>query len=398
MKKKVLISYIGMLMGGSTTSLLSLLNELDNSLFEVDLALYDRDYPFEKYIPSYVNVLGRIKKYENKSKFGRFVKMLRYIMSGYWIKHFYYIIKYRCLYDGSYAKEEYKTYRNSEKNTNEYDVAIGFMEGWSDRYISTINAKKTIMWLHLDFKNVQHVNVNLMGTYLEKADTIVCVSEECRKNFISLFPKYENRTIYLPNILSQTYVKQRALEPVSDSDFKEIGQYKGIRIITACRLAIYHKGIDRMIYAASQLKQKGIEFRWYLLGEGSEKATIEKLIKEYDVEDYFILLGGKINPYPYIALADIFCMPSRYEGKPMAITEAMMLGVVPVVTAYASAKEQIENEITGIIVENNDIEIAKALKELCNNSSLITQIKKELYQRDFSNTNEISAIEKMIFE
>ena len=59
-------------------------------------------------------------------------------------------------------------------------------------------------------------------------------------------------------------------------------------------------------------------------------------------------IGLRENPIPYMAKADALLLPSRNEGKPMVVTESFIMGLVPIVTEYSSANEQIENGFDGL--------------------------------------------------
>ena len=67
--------------------------------------------------------------------------------------------------------------------------------------------------------------------------------------------------------------------------------------------------------------------------------------------DRFILLGKKVNPYPYIKKCDIYCQPSRYEGKAVTVGEAQILAKPVVITNYPTAKSQVKDGFDGYITE-----------------------------------------------
>lgn len=385
-KKRVLIAYGGMVVGGSTTALLSMLKEWDYDNYDVDLVIYDRGFPFEKDIPHQVRIInGRKNLSDNQIKKG-----IQYAFSPYWIKKKWYTVKYKDKRAGLYAIGQFKVERLSRKLKEKYDIAIGYLEGWSDEFVAyNVQAIQKLMWIHLDFANVQYINKSLTAKYLSKADKIVCVSTECLKNFNALFPDLSSRSVYLPNINSSEYIQERSLENLDDDNLRRMKNCKKFKIISVCRLSIYHKGIDRMIWAASSMKKSGLIFEWYVLGDGFERSNIEDLIRDNNVEDCFFLFGAKMNPYPFIKQADVFCLPSRYEGKPIVITETMMLGVPPLVTEYASAKEQIDNNVDGIIVPNFDDTIKSALERVYRNVEFLNSLKKELNSRDYSNKNDV---------
>lgn len=391
-KKKVLIAYGGMVVGGSTTALLSMLKEWDYDKYDIDLIIYDRGFPFEKDIPKQVKVLNGRKKNMSQS-IQKIKKRGLYLFSSYWGKKIWYTLKYKNKAAGLYAIGEFQVKKLSKKLEDKYDIAIGYLEGWSDQFVAyNVKATQKIMWIHLDFANVQYINKTLTAKYLSKADKIVCVSMECLKNFNALFPELSSKSFYLPNINSSEYIKKRSLEQLDDNDLKHMKECKKFKIISVCRLSIYHKGIDRMIWAASTMKKAGFTFEWYVLGDGYERSTIESLIENNDVKDCFLLFGSKLNPYPFIKQADVFCLPSRYEGKPIAITETMMLGVPPIVTEYVSAKEQIRNYVDGIIVPNSDNAMQYALERVYQDAEFLNRLKKQLYLNDYSNKDDIEKI------
>ena len=129
-----------------------------------------------------------------------------------------------------------------------------------------------------------------------------------------------------------------------------------MNLVTVCRVAFVSKGLDRGVQAFIRLKRenrlKGL--RWYIIGDGPDLPALKEMIRENGLEREIIPLGQQLNPYRMEKQMDVFFLPSRYEGKPMAVTEAQMLGLVPVLSNYSSAKSQVRHRIDGIIMENND--------------------------------------------
>ena len=70
---------------------------------------------------------------------------------------------------------------------------------------------------------------------------------------------------------------------------------------------------------------------------------LKELIAQNNLEDSFILLGKKTNPYPYMKACDLYVQPSRYEGKAVTVTEAKILGKPILITNYPTARSQIED-------------------------------------------------------
>jgi glycosyltransferase involved in cell wall biosynthesis len=133
------------------------------------------------------------------------------------------------------------------------------------------------------------------------------------------------------------------------------------------------------------LNKKGLNFCWYVIGEGELLKELKKNIIEKGLEKRFILLGTRSNPYPYIKNADIFVMTSRYEGKSIALDEAKILCKPIVSTKYPSVSDNIEDGINGILVEQNATSIAEGLYKLSTDKDLREKLSKQLSQKNTSN-------------
>ena len=168
---------------------------------------------------------------------------------------------------------------------------------------------------------------------------------------------------------------------------------KRFKIVSIGRLT-EQKGFDFAIDAAKILTEKGFKFCWYILGEGPLRKSLETQIKLNGVSDYIRLLGIRSNPYPYIKYADIFVMPSRYEGKSIALDEAKVLCKPIVVTNYPSVNDAIIDGQNGMIVDIDAESIAKGILALYNNDILKSLFVNNLKIED--NSNEHRVVEKFL--
>ncbi|RZJ25383.1 MAG: glycosyltransferase, partial [Flavobacterium sp.] len=109
---------------------------------------------------------------------------------------------------------------------------------------------------------------------------------------------------------------------------------------------------------------------WYILGEGEERPVLEEKIKANNLQQRFILLGIKENPYPYVKRADLYVQPSRFEGKSIAIDEAKILAKPIVVTNFPSIVDQITHLENGFITEINAQSIADAIESVYRDAAL----------------------------
>ena len=90
-----------------------------------------------------------------------------------------------------------------------------------------------------------------------------------------------------------------------------------------------HKGLLEIFH---KLVQYHPDFRLQLLGDGELRAEMEHHAKALGISDRVDFLGNQSNVYPYLQAADLFVLPSLYEGMPMTIIEAMGTGL-PIVAA-----------------------------------------------------------------
>ena len=142
--------------------------------------------------------------------------------------------------------------------------------------------------------------------------------------------------------------------------------FKGTRILTIGRLD-YQKGYDLAVKICSKLKNDKYNIRWYACGEGNSRNEIEKLIKKYNLENEFILLGNQANPYGYLKDCDLYVQTSRYEGYCTTTNEARVFGKAIITTNVSGADEQFENDKTGLITEITIDSVYKNIKYLLEN-------------------------------
>ena len=93
-------------------------------------------------------------------------------------------------------------------------------------------------------------------------------------------------------------------------------------IVTAGRL-VYQKGIEYLSQVTVPVLQKHPDWKWIILGEGSDRTILEDTIKQYHLEDRLVLKGQVKDIEEYLRKAKLYVMTSRYEGLPMTLLEAM---------------------------------------------------------------------------
>lgn len=251
------------------------------------------------------------------------------------------------------------------KMPGKYDYACGYLDGEALYYtVDKINADKKYGWNQNDYKGL-HVSEKIDSKYYAKLDKIVTLSDVCMDILKEVFPSSIDKMVQIPPIVTQDFIENCADKFIP----QEYGENDGFRIISVGRL-VEQKGFDMAIEAAAILNGKGMQFKWFIIGNGELYDSLKQQIEKNNLTEKVILLGEHGNPYPYIKNADVFVQSSRYEGKSVVLNETKMLAKPILATHYPTVTDQIENGEDGIIVDMTAEGIAKGLEELMNNKEL----------------------------
>ena len=144
------------------------------------------------------------------------------------------------------------------------------------------------------------------------------------------------------------------------------------------------------------LATRGYDVRWFVLGEGPARRSLEEKIRQKRLSQRFILLGNKANPYPYMNRADIIVHCSLNEGKSVAIDEAMLLAKPIILTDYPTAKDQITSGVNGIICDISAEGVAEAVQKLIENQAFREKLTDALVGYEISSDVSLSVFNEMI--
>lgn len=142
------------------------------------------------------------------------------------------------------------------------------------------------------------------------------------------------------------------------------------RILSVGRL-VYQKGLDLAVHALSGLKD--LNWEWRIIGDGPEMNALKTLAAQLGVSDRIIFQGWQsreelIQCYKQ---SNLFLFPSRHEGMPNAVLEAMASGLPVIASRIAGNEELVLDNTTGLLVESENIEsLRTALRSLLTDTSL----------------------------
>lgn len=353
--KKIVFFVESMHCGGAERSLLSLLQNLDRNKYEIDLLVINKGGAFEQFIPPNVNYkclnlkfsfLGKIKFFFNRKRES----------------------------DTHTAQVFWKTYsKQIPQYDKKYDIAIAWGQGFATYFTSTkIDAATKYAWINIDY-DLAGYKFDYDKALYRNFDKVVGVSDFVRDSMSKYIPAH--KLLSIVNIIDENDVIARADEPEHFNFDINVNN-----IVSVGRLA-KQKAFDLAIETAKHLEDHKVNFKWYIIGEGTERKNLEKSIADHNLQEVFILLGHKDNPYPYIKACDIYVQTSSFEGLGRTIIEASLLNKPIVTTNFPTAYGLLENEKTGLIVEMEVNKISNAIQKLILDESfkftLIENLKKK---------------------
>lgn len=396
-KTRILILIHYLEIGGAEISLIGLLNAIDKAKYDVDLFVYSHQGELMQLIPDGVNLLPENPKYSTLER-----PMKNVLREGHVD-----IVAARLL-----AKIRHRIYRRTHSisgedasifqyvancttpllpmiSDKEYDLAISFLAP-HNICLDKVRAKKKVAWIHTDYTRI-HINKRLELPYWQPFDHIASISEAATEAFVKIFPELESKVIEIENILSPSFVQQRANEEV-----EEITPQNGVINLLSVGRFCTAKNYDNLPFICKHLVEMGVDVRWYIIGFGGDEPLIREKIAEAGMGDHVIILGKRSNPYPYIKACDIYVQPSRYEGKSVTVREAQMLCKPVVITNYPTAPSQIENGVDGVIVPMDNRACAEGIKALVDDKELQSRIVEHLRTHNYGNEQEVEKIYKLI--
>ena len=388
--KRILVVAQDMNINGVSRAQLGLLHSFDEEKYKVDLFLRNHEGDFMKYIPEGVTLLPEVKAYKfvdmttkETLKHGRVFQAFG--KAHGMIKAKRYAKKHSCQLSAVALDCTHKHQLpflpmiTKEK----YDLVISFV---APHYfgIYKCKAKKRLAWIHTDYSLID-IDAKSEEKVWSRYDCIASISDSVGEAFCAKMPSLKDKTVRIDNPISPSLIREHA--KMGQSEMAK----DGIRIVSCGTLAIgkNFRSVPKMV---SILLSEGFDIKWYIIGDGPDRAEIEKRIADEGVADRVILLGKKDNPYPYFAECDLFVHPSLREGKAVSVIEAQILGKPVVITNFPTAHSQLIDGYDGIIVPLDTEGCARAIAELLRDKEKLEMLKENCKNTDYGSEKDMNII------
>lgn len=148
-------------------------------------------------------------------------------------------------------------------------------------------------------------------------------------------------------------------------------QHSGPLVIGAVGRLHQQKGFDVLLRAVAQLQ----DVRVVIVGDGPERQALEDLADDLDIGDRLYITGWTDDVEEHLSTFDVLAMPSRFEGLPLVLLEAMLSGRAVVATGVGSIPDAVHDGETGLLVPVNDPDaLASALRRLQQDRGLRSEL------------------------
>lgn len=329
MTKKILFLHTEMVIGGVETILVNYLNLCANNINnEVHLVLFQSmNKDSESKVNPAIHIHYLLSQAEDQ--FGRYT---------YWKTQ-----------DPNIAENDKGYYRSWNEHIHslrqerliEYiakhkiDLVIDFHSCFtyfiSDEYLNQITVP-VIRFVHSDDVFSGWINnIQKNKRLLTKYKNIVFICEDMQKKGEGIIREYfdlqPNNIVTLYNPLDIKKIIDLSQSTLSDEEQQLLNNNY---IVEVARLENGQKNLLQLVEIYAKLKQKGIKEKLYIIGDGPSREEIAQKIKELGLEEDCLLLGAKLNPFPFMKNAKVFVHTANYEGLPTVLIESQICGT-PVV-------------------------------------------------------------------
>lgn len=285
---------------------------------------------------------------------------------------------------------------------DKYDIIVSYLEGPTARIVSGCNDKDTklVSWIHCRISNEKEAEVGFRNfeeakKCYNKFDYTACVSKMTMDYFTDTFD-FKKTIDVIYNTIETDKIIKLSLEKIDDVEFDE----SYINICSVGKLTKL-KGFDRLLHIHKNLNSLKLKNKFYILGIGEEEKNLKKYISENKLEDTFILLGYRTNPYKYVKKCDLYVCSSHSEGFSTSVTESLIVGT-PVVTTLCSGMQEMlgYNNEYGIVTENDEDALYEGIKKILTEENLLQHYKEQAKVRGqrFSTEKTVKAVEDMFCE
>lgn len=379
MKKKLLFVVDEREMGGVSIALKDLVTILDKNLYEIDiLCLHDKGEMLE-------NLEEDITLFFGTSYFEAIDYTFKEVLRK---KDLTLILKkIQIIFDIKTGLVSKRIINERKKIIKKkYDIEIAYKDGFTALFTACGDTPKKIHWLHCAYKTNDPTRKyrNLFKRIFNKFNHIVGVSPDVIKEFNEIYHMNEI-TEFIPLIINSDRIvdlsKLESKVKVNSNKFNVI-------LLGRCHSV---KGYNRLFDILENCRFSNVDF--HIFGDGPLYSSLFERTMNNNL-NVIKMHGSSYNPYAELKQFDLLMLPSYSESFGLVIIESFLLGV-PVLCTKTVGSQMTVDEKYGVICENNEIELEKAMIGLIGNYKKINEFKNNLCSYSYDNQSIIRKIDNL---
>ena len=281
------------------------------------------------------------------------------------------------------------------------DVVLS--RAWSVNMVTERSARKlkipSVLYLSGSMNLSGHSFVKKMihRRTLDNGSAIISVSAKAKQNCIKWLKTDGSKISVVHNGIDIDWVKEKA-EGSEDLPNKLLDSPTP-KLVFVGRL-IHRKGLDLLLDAIHEISCDGKIVELIVVGDGEEKSAYINMAVKLGISEQIYFAGEQKNPFPFMQMADIFVLPSRSEGFPNVLPEAMALGLPVVASNCESGPDEILNGKNGLLAEPSSSQSLKEeIEKLLRSDSYRRKIAEEGFKtvkKYFQLNDQLQKIERVL--
>lgn len=274
-------------------------------------------------------------------------------------------------------------------NYNTYDFSCCYATySLSGNKLSKIASLNNSIYIHSNYKYIYPHEKDFRNFFDNRKiidfKHLIFVSNESKKDFLTYYPNLTDKSLVFNNFIDQEEIIVKSNEKIKEKKPKD----KKLFVFVG-RLDDTSKKVSRAINLVKELK----EIELWIIGDGPDRKMYEEKAKKNKVTTRVKFMGSKINPYPYMTLADYIILTSDYEGFPVTYLEAVTLKK-PIITTIDVSDDEINiGKDYANIISKEETKMQKEVSQILENPKKVKVIDLEKIE-----TRRMKNLEKLFDE
>lgn len=237
------------------------------------------------------------------------------------------------------------------------------------KYVKRNNRIRIVHTIHsLAQKDVMPRLLRLQKKWFKKGYAIpVAISPAVKESIVQVYNLNEEK---IPIIFNGV--------PISEC-IKKDKYYNTKKIIHVGRFS-EEKNHSGLLEVFKDLLKSNPKAKLYLIGDGHLFGQIKNLVRNLKLNDNVVFLGKKDYVYSHLHDSDVFVLPSKYEGMPMSLLEAMATGLPVVCSPVGGIPDMIDDGVNGFLPKNK-AQMVKILNDIINDKKMCEKIGKSAIEK-----------------